>query len=242
MRGVDAGTDHHLVLAKLRLRLNRHVNVNYGKFSSQPFTRYKQEERTPEEQLVRWKEHFEQPLNRPPPENPPDILPARNDLLINPEPRSKEEIAKATQALESNKAAGPDLIPPEALKADIPTTANILYGLFVNTWEQEQEQLARWKEHFEQLLNRLSPENPPDILPARNDLPIHPEPPSKEETAKTINALKSNKAAGPDLIPPEAPKADIPTTVDILYGVFENICEQEKVPCEWKEGHLIKLP
>ncbi|GFR91914.1 hypothetical protein ElyMa_004340200 [Elysia marginata] len=71
-----------------------------------------------------------------------------------------------------------------------------------------------------------------DILPARNDVPIKPEPSSKEEIAKAINALKANKAAGPDLIPPEALKADIPTTVDILYGLFVNIKEQDKVPCD----------
>ncbi|GFR81841.1 hypothetical protein ElyMa_004080900 [Elysia marginata] len=47
-------------------------------------------------------------------------------------------------------------------------------------------QLARWKEHFEQFLKRRQPENIPDILPARNDLLINPEPPSKEEIAKAI--------------------------------------------------------
>ncbi|GFS06141.1 hypothetical protein ElyMa_002956900 [Elysia marginata] len=70
---------------------------------------------TQEGQLARWTEHFEQLLNRPPPEKLPDILPARNNLLINLEPPSKEEITKAIKALKSNKAAGPDLIPPEAL-------------------------------------------------------------------------------------------------------------------------------
>ncbi|GFR64998.1 craniofacial development protein 2 [Elysia marginata] len=79
-------------------------------------------------------------------------------------------------------------------------------------------QLARRSEHFEQFLNRPPPENPPDILPARNDLPINLEPPSKEEIAKAIKALKSNKVAGPYLIPPEALKAEILNTVDILYG------------------------
>ncbi|GFS19440.1 endonuclease-reverse transcriptase [Elysia marginata] len=105
----------------------------------------------------------------------------------------------------------------------------------------QEEKLARWKEHFEQFLNRPPQENPPDILPPRNYLPINSEPSSKEEIAKAIKALKSNKAAGPDFIPQEALKVDIPTTVDILYGLFVNTWEQEKVPCDWKEGHLIKL-
>ncbi|GFS09274.1 hypothetical protein ElyMa_006616700 [Elysia marginata] len=87
----------------------------------------------------------------------------------------------------------------------------------------QEGQLASWKEHFEQLLNRPPPENSPDILPARNDLPIIPEPPFKEEISKAIKALKLNKTAGPDLIPPEALKADNPTTVDIFYGLFVNI-------------------
>ena len=74
-----------------------------------------------EAQNKRWLEHFENLLNRPPPDNPPDILPARKDLLISCEPPTREEIAKAAAQLHPNKAAGPDAIPPEALKSDIET-------------------------------------------------------------------------------------------------------------------------
>ncbi|GFS15435.1 hypothetical protein ElyMa_001449400 [Elysia marginata] len=83
----------------------------------------------------------------------------------------------------------------------------------------QEGQLAKWKEHFEQLLNRQPPKNPPVILPARNDLPINPEPSYKEEIAKAIKAMKPNKAAGPDLIPPESIKADTPTTL-IYFTVY----------------------
>ena len=44
------------------------------------------------------------------------------------------------------------------------------------------------------------------------------------------------------MIPPEALKTDIPTTVDILYGLFGKIWREEKIPNDWKDGHLIKLP
>ena len=54
--------------------------------------------------------------------------------------------------------------------------------------------------------------------------------------------MKSGKAAGPDLIPPEALQADIPTTSRILQSLFEKIWNEEAFPDEWKEGHLIKLP
>ena len=106
----------------------------------------------------------------------------------------------------------------------------------------KEEQLNRWKEHFQSLLNRPPPDNPPEILPARNDLPIDCEPPTEEEISFALKFLKSGKAAGPDLIPPEALQADIPTTSRILQSLFEKIWNEEAFPDEWKEGHLIKLP
>ena len=57
-----------------------------------------------------------------------------------------------------------------------------------------------------------------------------------------IRQVKSDKAAGPDGIPCEALKADIETTVGMLYPLFETIWEVEEVPLDWKEGYLIKLP
>ena len=103
-------------------------------------------------------------------------------------------------------------------------------------------QLNRWREYFDQLLNRPPPESQPEILPARNDLPIVTEPPSKKEIAAAITSLKSHKAAGPDHIPPEALKADTDTSVEILYALFEKVWQEEEIPSDWKEGHLIKLP
>lgn len=54
--------------------------------------------------------------------------------------------------------------------------------------------------------------------------------------------LRNGKAAGPDNIPAEALKADLETTVEMLYPLFEKIWEEEEVPSDWKEGYLIKLP
>ena len=47
--------------------------------------------------------------------------------------------------LRNGKAAGPDKIPSEAIKADMETATNILHGLFSMIWEKE-EVLAQWKE------------------------------------------------------------------------------------------------
>ena len=53
--------------------------------------------------------------------------------------------------------------------------------------------------------------------------------------------MKYGKVAGPDGIPAEALKADVNTSVEMLYSLFEEIWEKEEIPAEWK-GYLIKIP
>nr|KAG5686182.1 hypothetical protein BaRGS_012400 [Batillaria attramentaria] len=100
---------------------------------------------TTEEQLKRWAEHFRELLNRPVPETPPDIPPAETELPINCDKPSKAEIRKAIMTLRNGKAAGPDEIPAEAIKADTETAVNMLHSLFSKIWEKE-EVPAQWKE------------------------------------------------------------------------------------------------
>ncbi len=104
------------------------------------------------------------------------------------------------------------------------------------------QQMNRWSEHFEEHLNRSAPPNPPDIIPADEDLPISCDKPTREEIRKAITLLKNWKAAGPDDIPAEALKADLNSSVEMLYPLFEKIWEKEEVPTDWKEGYLTKLP
>ena len=98
----------------------------------------------------------------------------------------------------------------------------------------EEEQRARWAEHFKETLNRPAPLAPPDIPPPTQLLDININPPSKTEITKAIKSLKSGKAAGPDGIPPEALKADIQTSTDMLHPLLSKIWEQERVPEDWK--------
>ena len=105
-----------------------------------------------------------------------------------------------------------------------------------------EQQLSRWAEHFEDLLNRPTPPSPPEIAPAEVDLDISCEKPSREEIKEAINKMKKCKAAGPDTIPAEALKVDVETTADLLYPLFKKIWEEEEIPMDWKEGYLIKLP
>ena len=103
------------------------------------------------------------------------------------------------------------------------------------------EQLKRWAEHFRELLNRPTPDSPPNIPPAETELQlclcrwdvcIGCDKPSKTEIKKAIMTLRSGKAAGPDEIPAEAIKADIETAVQMLYSLFSKIWEKEEVPAQ----------
>ena len=111
-----------------------------------------------------------------------------------------------------------------------------------NLITNQEDQKKRWMNHFEELLNRPPPENPPQIDPASEDLDIETEPPSREEIEEAIKKLKNNKAAGPDGIPGEAVKNSIGSATDILHELFKKIWETESFPQDWKEGHIVKLP
>ena len=93
---------------------------------------------TTKEQLKRWAEHFRKLLNRPTPDSPPYIPSAETELPISCDKPSKTEIKKSIMSLRSGKAAGPDEIPAEAIKADIETAVNMLYSLFSKIWEKEE--------------------------------------------------------------------------------------------------------
>ena len=105
-----------------------------------------------------------------------------------------------------------------------------------------KEQLERWREHFQDLLNRPLPLNPADIPPAHRTLNVKVDPPSKAQIERAVNKLKANRAAGPDEIPPEALKADTTMTSRALHPLFKKIWTSEEMPNDWKHGHLIKLP
>ncbi|VDP78905.1 unnamed protein product [Schistosoma curassoni] len=98
-----------------------------------------------EEQRNKWVEHFQELLNRPAPLNSPNIEAVPTDLPIDVSPPTIEEISMAIRQIKSGKAAGPDNIPAEALKADVAVTARILHLLFNKIWDEEQVP-EDWKE------------------------------------------------------------------------------------------------
>jgi hypothetical protein len=110
------------------------------------------------------------------------------------------------------------------------------------TITDSEQQLERWAEHFEKLFNRSSNKNPSNILEADTNIEINCDPPTRDEIIRAIKKMKNCKAAGPDGILAEALKSDVETTADMLLPLFENIWEEEEIPTDWKDGHIIKLP
>ena len=106
----------------------------------------------------------------------------------------------------------------------------------------EEDQKKRWVEHFEELLNRPGPDECPEIPPAETLLVVDTSRPSVAEIENAITRLKNGKAPGPDGIPPEALRADVTTSANILYRLLGLVWDKEELPRDWREGYLVKLP
>ena len=103
------------------------------------------------------------------------------------------------------------------------------------------DQLIRWKEHFQEILNRRAPENPPDLIEAP-PLAIRTGPITMVEVTRALKSLKNGKAAGCDNIPPEAWKEGGLVSAKVLHSLLNKIWTAEDIPQDWKLGLLVKLP
>ncbi|XP_039452865.2 uncharacterized protein LOC120431811 [Culex pipiens pallens] len=95
---------------------------------------------------------------------------------------------------------------------------------------------ARWKEHFQQLLNGETREG---IVEDR----IHVEedgkavdPPTLEEVAKAVKELKNGKSAGKDGLPAELFKHGSTRMTEILHQIILRIWCEEQLPTDWLDG------
>ena len=92
-----------------------------------------------------------------------------------------------------------------------------------------------WKDYFNSLLNNDSGFTPSNLPPpASNDLPICTDPPIREETAKAIAAMKTNKAAGLDCtITAEALQGGGDQMIDIIHAFCLEVYTNMSPPKEW---------
>ena len=100
-----------------------------------------------EEQRKRWAEYFRELLKWPPPSVMPDIQPADTPLQVSENWPSEAEIKRPIIPLKNGKAAGPDGIQPEAIKAGLNTSTKMLHELFGKIWETN-EIPDDWKEGY----------------------------------------------------------------------------------------------
>ncbi|KAK3709747.1 hypothetical protein RRG08_028783 [Elysia crispata] len=188
-RGADIGSDHHLVIATFQLKLKR--------YSRNPTTKrlifqdYKHKDWISQESLNRLSERREKKAA------------VNNSRTRNEKESAQREYSDAAKevkrSIKNDKEAFTNELAERAEKAaqgghtrTLYETTKVLAGKRKNTempvkdaegntiFSQEL-QMTRWVEHFESLLNRPPPIEPPEILPARNDLDINCEPPTLEE-------------------------------------------------------------
>ena len=91
-----------------------------------------------EEVKKRWKEHFAEVLNRPPPTRSDLEREAHETLEIETGPVTEAETRAAVQQLKNGKAGGVDGMTSELMKADLETTVAVLHELFLRVWESER--------------------------------------------------------------------------------------------------------
>ena len=106
----------------------------------------------------------------------------------------------------------------------------------------EREQAARWKQHFQKVLNQPDPAESADPPPSEVNLDIETKPPNTTEVRSAIKNLKNGKAPGIDSLQAELLKADVCTSTRLLTDLFRKICEKEEVPKDWRQGFIFKLP
>ena len=110
-----------------------------------------------------------------------------------------------------------------------------------NIITKPEDQLKRWREHFQEVLNRPPPTDSPS-LEIGQPLNIRTGNITRAEVTTAIKHLKSGKASGVDNIPPEAMKALDAMSIDKLHQLLNRIWEEEQIPQDWSKGILVKLP
>ena len=103
-----------------------------------------------------------------------------------------------------------------------------------------EEEMHRWREHFQTVLSHEGPLNPPEVEP-NDDLNIRSGRITRIEVKNAIKKSKNGNADGCGSIPPEAIKAGGEMSEEVLLDLCSRIWREEKIPEEWKKGLLIKL-
>ncbi|XP_062711243.1 uncharacterized protein LOC134289445 [Aedes albopictus] len=99
---------------------------------------------------------------------------------------------------------------------------------------------ARWKEHFEDLLNGSSEGAPRNRINIMDDSQVV-EPPTLDEVKKALKELKNSKAAGKDVIPVELLKHGSEQLHQSIHQIIIKIWEDEELPTSWLNGLICPI-
>jgi exonuclease III len=102
---------------------------------------------------------------------------------------------------------------------------------------------SRWREHFQELLNRESHVND-DIFNRVPQKPIQDhlsDVPSIQEVEKAIHQLKNNKATGLDGVPAELFKVGGPALTDHTHGLIVKIWNTETIPTDLRDTSIVTI-
>ena len=107
---------------------------------------------------------------------------------------------------------------------------------------READQLIRWRQHFEEVLNRDEPDDPVRIEERNYVSNINIQPPTKEEIRACIKQMSKGKAPGLDNINAEVLTCNAEELSDKLTPFFKKIWHEEQIPEDWKKTVIIKIP
>nr|XP_014347369.1 PREDICTED: sorting nexin-29-like [Latimeria chalumnae] len=105
-----------------------------------------------------------------------------------------------------------------------------------------EQKKNRWKEHFQEVLNRPPPTNLIDLDPQPEERHVNLGDITIEEVEAAISRLKNGKVAGIDNISAEILKNGGKELIHQLHSICQQIWLEEKVPSQWKKGTICKLP
>lgn len=101
----------------------------------------------------------------------------------------------------------------------------------------------RWREHFQELLNRDSTADLAviDLIPQRPTRENMGEAPTITEVQDAIRSLRNNKAPGPDGIPAEILKEGGPGLLKHLHALLLKIWHKEELPSELRDALIVVI-
>ena len=114
-----------------------------------------------------------------------------------------------------------------------------------NIIQRRENIIKRWKEHFEEVLNREDPNekiSEEEMGEKMDMMQIKEGKPSRVEIVEAIKTMKNKKAAGMDGIKVELLKEGLESIIEKLEELYGMIWEREEIPEDWKKGKIITIP